>query len=216
MLVSGHLCSFQSSPSVGPLSTMSDPLSPPIPPVLLSHASLSISTSVTQTTTSSPTLCFRFLPGTHHMDTPLIITDICNRPGVLFMSSLSLWHSVHYSMHSTFKSCLHASLCNPYMPHHNLQFVSCLLWSAFSKGLYTHCNYCTILTIHWWEIFLIRSHDGLHRIKYLTRLRFGPIPFLHIYTCMCISPHCDKWNWVDSQLMPSSLRHADPFVYPTL
>ena len=42
-------CWSQSSHCVGPLSTMSDPLSPPTPPVLVSHASPSASTVMTLT-----------------------------------------------------------------------------------------------------------------------------------------------------------------------
>ena len=42
---------------------------------------------------------------------------------------------------------------------------------------------------------------------------YSPVPFFHVYTCMCIYPDCDKMN--DSQFMGSSVWHTDLYVYPT-
>ena len=63
-------------PSVGPLSTMSDPLSPPTPPVLLSHVSpLNQYINDSERYFKSNT-AFKFLPGTHHMNKPLHVGNV--------------------------------------------------------------------------------------------------------------------------------------------
>ena len=83
-------------------------------------------------------------------------------------------------------------------PQFNL-LVSCLFWSAFSRGLYTHCNYYIIKLYNITVRNLIDKESWWPTQKYLARSQLFTTAvnssaqfFLPVYTCMYILPHCDN------------------------
>ena len=98
-------CWSQSSPSVGPLSITSHPLSPPIPHVPLNRVSPSITTPDRYFKSNT---VFKFLPGTHLMNRPLEIRDVLNISLEAVMTIVTCTHNWWLSLHVSMRQLVTA------------------------------------------------------------------------------------------------------------